>query len=70
MTRSPFRYCTVSWSVRTGMMSIPSTTLASSAFSSGTSIARRPMRFISSAIGSTPFTRRISPESASSPAKA
>ena len=52
------------------MTSIPGTTLASSAFSSGTNTARRPMRRISMTIGIIPLTRLTPPASESSPAKA
>ena len=70
MTTSPARYCAASRSVRTGMTSMPATTLASTTFPSGTSTARLPMRFISRTIGRIPFTRRTSPDSASSPTSA
>ena len=70
ISKSPLRNSTASRRVRTGMTSIPETTLASSAFSSGTSTARRPMRRISITMGRIPRTRRTPPASDSSPTSA
>ena len=67
---APERKSTASRRLRTGYTSMPSTTDASSAFSSGTRMPRFPMRRISSTIGRMPRTRRTSPDNASSPASA
>ena len=54
----------------TGITSIPSTTAASTAFSSGTYIRRNPRSRASAVMGNTPFTPRTSPLSESSPTNA